>query len=61
MLVNGDALPGGLEPPLLFLWKKPRMELWLRSVWEADDGFLKLEPRGVDISLPSIPRTILVR
>lgn len=47
----------GLGELLDFFWKNPRMDFWLLDC-EPDGGCFFCEGRGVDISLPSTPRTI---
>jgi hypothetical protein len=47
----------GLGELLDFFWKKPRMDFWLLDC-EPDGGCFFCEGRGVDISLPSTPRTM---
>lgn len=42
-----------------FFWKKPRMDFWPFPDCEADGGCFFWEGRGVDISLPSTPRTMV--
>lgn len=49
----------GLGELDVFFWKKPRMDFWPFPDCEADGGCFFWEGRGVDISLPSTPRTIM--
>lgn len=49
----------GLGELVDFFWKKPRMDFWFFVDWEPDGGCFFCEGRGVDISFPSTPRTIL--
>jgi hypothetical protein len=49
----------GLGELVDFFWKKPRMDFWFFADCEADGGCFFWEGRGVDISLPSTPRTIM--
>jgi hypothetical protein len=57
-VVAGDG--AGLGEFVDFFWKKPKMDFWLLEDCEAEAGcFFFCEARGVDISLPSIPRTMV--
>lgn len=50
----------GVGELVALFWKKPRMDFWFLADWEADaGGFFWEEARGVDISFPSMPRTML--
>ena len=49
----------GLGELVDFFWKKPRMDFWFFADCEPDVGRFFCEARGVDISFPSIPRTML--
>jgi hypothetical protein len=50
----------GLGELVDFFWKKPRIDFWLFPDCEADGGgCFFCEGRGVDISLPSTPRTMV--
>jgi hypothetical protein len=49
----------GLGELVDFFWKKPRMDFWPLPDCEADGGCFFCEGRGVDISLPSTPRTMI--
>jgi hypothetical protein len=49
----------GLGESVDFFWKKPRMDFWPLPDCEADGGCFFCEGRGVDISLPSTPRTMI--
>jgi hypothetical protein len=50
----------GLGELVDFFWKNPRMDFWFLPDCEADGGgCFFCDARGVDISLPSTPRTIL--
>jgi hypothetical protein len=49
----------GLGELVDFFWKKPRMDFWFFADCEAEGGCFFCEGRGVDISLPSTPRTMI--
>jgi hypothetical protein len=50
----------GLGELLDFFWKKPRIDFWFFADCELDGGCCFFcEGRGVDISLPSTPRTMV--
>jgi hypothetical protein len=48
----------GLGEAVDFFWKKPRMDFWFFADCEPGGGCFFCEGRGVDISLPSTPRTM---
>jgi hypothetical protein len=51
----------GLGELVDFFWKKPRIDFWFFPDCEPDGGCdFFCEGRGVDISLPSTPRTMTV-
>lgn len=50
----------GLGELVDFFWKKPKMDFWPLPDCEAEGGCCFCEGRGVDISLPSTPRTMIV-
>jgi hypothetical protein len=49
----------GLGELVDFFWKKPRMDFWPLPDCEPVGGCFFCEGRGVDISLPSTPRTMI--
>jgi hypothetical protein len=50
----------GLGELVDFFWKKPRIDFWFFPDCEPDGGCCFFcEGRGVDISLPSTPRTMI--
>jgi hypothetical protein len=50
----------GLGELVDFFWKKPRIDFWFFVDCELDGGACFFcEGRGVDISLPSTPRTMI--
>jgi hypothetical protein len=50
----------GLGELVDFFWKKPKIDFWLFPDCDADGGgCFFCEGRGVDISLPSTPRTMV--
>ena len=49
----------GLGELVDFFWKKPRMDFWFFADCDPEVGCFFCEGRGVDISLPSTPRTML--
>lgn len=49
----------GLGELVDFFWKKPKMDFWPLPDCEAEGGCFFCEGRGVDISLPSTPRTMI--
>jgi hypothetical protein len=58
------ALDGtGLGELVDFFWKKPRMDFWFLPDCDPEGGccFFCDDARGVDISLPSIPRAIVAK
>jgi hypothetical protein len=60
VFLTGVGFAGaGLGELVDFFWKKPRMDFWFFADCEADGGCFFWEGRGVDISLPSTPRTII--
>jgi hypothetical protein len=56
---GGEETGAGLEPVSVFFWKKPRMDFWFLADCEPETAFLSFAGFGVDISLPSMPRTML--
>jgi hypothetical protein len=56
---GGGSDGAGLGELVDFFWKNPRMDFWVLADCEADAGCFFCEGRGVDISLPSMPRTMV--
>jgi hypothetical protein len=57
---TGVASDGaGLGELVDFFWKKPRIDFWFFADCDADAGCFFCEGRGVDISFPSTPRTMI--
>jgi hypothetical protein len=58
---TGVASDGaGLGELVDFFWKKPRIDFWVFADCDAEAGCFFCEGRGVDISLPSMPRAMIV-
>ena len=49
----------GLGELVPFFWKKPKIDFWFFADCDPDGGCFFGAGRGVDISLPSTPRTMI--
>ena len=49
----------GLGEFVDFFWKKPRIDFWFFADCDAEAGCFFWDGRGVDISFPSTPRTMI--
>lgn len=58
LTVDG-ADEAGLGDSVDFFWKNPRMDFWFLADCELEGGCFFCEGRGVDISFPSTPRTMI--
>ena len=58
---TGVASDGaGLGELVDFFWKKPRIDFWFFADCDAEAGCFFCDGRGVDISLPSTPRAMII-
>jgi hypothetical protein len=56
-VVRSDG--AGLGEFVDFFWKKPRIDFWFFADCDAEAGCFFWDGRGVDISFPSTPRTMI--